>query len=119
MQGTKLAISMWNITLAQWNSCVSHGACPEYENAPLRESESVIGLEKDVAERYASWLSKITEHTYAALLPEKKANCTHTRRHVGSNRWDWMQDYPEQDCADSQEANNEGFRVTRIIEPAS
>ncbi len=120
LQSADLAISMSEITLAQWEACTLDGGCPEIERPTGRKSQPVIGLGSDGAGAYAAWLSKVTGQTYDAVMPETSGGCGGAPGRVTSNRWDWFQDSADGDCEASSDAKaGSGFRVTRRVTPAS
>lgn len=124
-EGNDMAVSMSEITVAEWSSCAEAGECPEYAlNAPARSSP-VIGIDKVDAERFAAWLSTVTGQSYSILLPEAGLGCgDETSRVTSPNRWDWFEDRTgNRDCSSVAPnpylANTRGFRVTRRTQPGS
>jgi formylglycine-generating enzyme required for sulfatase activity len=64
------AVSQTEITVAQWNECVSAGHCPAYSANDRINSEPnhpVVGVTWDDAKTYAAWLSNMTGMNYRLL----------------------------------------------------
>jgi len=61
------AVSKFDVTFADWDACVSVGACPKA--APLwgRGTQPVINVGWDDAQTYVAWLSKMTGQPYRLL----------------------------------------------------
>jgi formylglycine-generating enzyme required for sulfatase activity len=61
-------VSKYDVTFADWDACVSVGACPKVaDTAYGRGSKSVINVVWDDAKTYAAWLSKMTGQPYRLL----------------------------------------------------
>lgn len=114
MDNTNRAISMSEITVAQWEDCVNDGACPNLDQGTARKTDPVTGMDKETAERYSAWLTEITGQGYATVMPEGASGCANQPNRVTSNNWDWMKSSSGKACAAP-----EGFRVLRQTEPAS
>ncbi|MBX2804685.1 MAG: DnaJ domain-containing protein [Hyphomicrobiales bacterium] len=112
--GANRAISMSEITIAQWETCTNDGACPQYDKGTARTSEPVRGIAKEAADIYAEWLAGVTGQRYSAVIPTEQAECDANAKRSSSNRWDWMKAPSGQDCATVG-----GFRVSRQTEPGS
>jgi hypothetical protein len=123
LEGTDLAISMSEITIAQWNICAEDGACPEYGVSSTRKNQSlpVTGIEKEGANQYASWLSRVTGQTYSVALSADGGCVTTVPGRVASNRWAWSDDLANEECPNSKSDGkiSMGFLVTRRVEPGS
>ena len=61
------SIAVTEVTFSQWQACVSAGACPAIgnDNGWGRGSRPVINVSWDDAQKYTSWLSSKTGHTYS------------------------------------------------------
>jgi hypothetical protein len=114
MDSSNRAISMSEITVAQWEDCVNDDACPDLDQGTARKTDAVTGIDKEAADGYGAWLTKITGHGYATVLPESVPGCASQPNRVSSNNWDWMKSPSGEACAAP-----EGFRVLRQTEPAS
>jgi formylglycine-generating enzyme required for sulfatase activity len=60
------AISKYEVTFDEWDTCVAYGDCPSgvADSGFGREQRPAINVTWDDAQRYAAWLSKITGNTY-------------------------------------------------------
>jgi curved DNA-binding protein CbpA len=114
MDSSNRAISMSVITVAQWEDCVNDGACPDLDQGTARKTDPVTGIDKEAADGYSAWLTKITGQVYATVMPESAPDCASQPNRVTSNNWDWMKSSSGGACAAP-----EGFRVLRQTEPAS
>jgi len=114
IDGTNHAISMSEITIAQWENCTNDGACPKYDRGTARKTDPVTGMDKEAASSFAAWLSRITGQTYAIIMPEEASGCSGRSNRFTSNRWEWVQAPSNQGCETSG-----GFRVSRQTEPGS
>lgn len=114
IEGTGNAISMAEITIAQWENCTKDGACPEYDQKKARKIEPVTGMDKEAAEIYASWLTRVTGQSYMAVLPKETPDCKFKANRFAANRWDWMRPSSGGGCPSPG-----GFRVSRQIKTGS
>lgn len=120
----RAAISLSEISLADWDGCVADRACAPYER-PLRGSrrETVVEVSPREADAYVNWLSRTSGKTYRVVMaPRRQASrpqgCNNARRN-GSG-WEWLEDDSSRNCA-SQPASEpgpdspRGFRVFRKV----
>jgi len=63
------AVSKFQVTFAEWDACATHGDCiPHVDDQGWgRDHQPVINVSWDDAQRYVTWLSKITGKTYRLL----------------------------------------------------
>jgi formylglycine-generating enzyme required for sulfatase activity len=67
------AVSKYALTFAEWDTCVAYGDCPpQGQGAGLdagwgRQRRPVINVSFHDAQRYVSWLSRVTGKTYRLL----------------------------------------------------
>jgi formylglycine-generating enzyme required for sulfatase activity len=62
------AVSKFDVTFADWDSCVSVGGCPEVSDSGYgRGTKPVINLTWDEAGKYVKWLSRMTGQPYRLL----------------------------------------------------
>lgn len=62
------AVSEYEITFAEWDTCTTFGDCPHVSDSGLgRGQQPVIGVTWDEAQHYAAWLSAMTGKTYRLL----------------------------------------------------
>ena len=62
------AVSKYDVTFADWDACVSVGACPKVSDAGFgRDTKPVIYVNWDDAQTYVAWLSKMTGQPYRLL----------------------------------------------------
>jgi len=62
------AVSKFDVTFADWDACVSVGACPKAADAGLgRDTKPLINVGWDDAQSYVTWLSKMTGQPYRLL----------------------------------------------------
>jgi formylglycine-generating enzyme required for sulfatase activity len=62
------AVSKYDVTFADWDACVSVGACPKAADSGYgRDTKPVINVGWDDAQTYVAWLSKMTGQTYRLL----------------------------------------------------
>lgn len=66
---SQFAVSKFEITFAEWDSCVMGGGCSGYEPTEDwgRGEQPVIYVSWDDAKQYVAWLSRITGKTYRLL----------------------------------------------------
>ena len=66
--GKPFAVSEYEITFAEWDTCTTFGDCPHLSDSGLgRGQQPVIGVTWDEAQHYAAWLSEMTGKTYRLL----------------------------------------------------
>src|ERR1700747_3017015 len=62
------AVSVFDVTFADWDACVSVGGCPEVGDLQFgRETRPVINVNRADAQRYVAWFSKMTDRPYRLL----------------------------------------------------
>jgi formylglycine-generating enzyme required for sulfatase activity len=63
------AVSKFAVTFAQWDACAAQGDCSQHvdDHGWGRDRQPVINVSWDDAQRYVTWLSKITGKTYRLL----------------------------------------------------
>jgi formylglycine-generating enzyme required for sulfatase activity len=62
------AVSKFDVTFADWDACVSVGACPKAADSSFgRDTRPVINVDWDDAQTYVAWLSKMTGQPYRVL----------------------------------------------------
>ena len=62
------AMSKFDVTFADWDACVSVGACPLATDLGMgRDTKPVINVGWDDAQTYVAWLSKMTGQPYRLL----------------------------------------------------
>ena len=65
---TPFAVSRFDVTFADWDACVSVGACPAAGDGGYgRGTQPVINVSWDDAQQYVAWLSRMTERPYRLL----------------------------------------------------
>jgi hypothetical protein len=120
----RAAVSLGEITLADWDGCVADRACPPYER-PLRGSrrETVVEVSPREADAYVNWLSRTSGKTYRVVMaPRRQASrpqgCNDGRRN--SSGWEWLDDKSSRNCASQPAAEQSAesprsFRVFRRV----
>jgi formylglycine-generating enzyme required for sulfatase activity len=63
------AVSKFELTFAQWDACAAQGDCIQHvdDHGWGRDRQPVINVSWNDAQRYVTWLSKITGKTYRLL----------------------------------------------------
>ena len=62
------AVSRFDVTFADWDACVSVGACPAAGDGGYgRGTKPVINVSWDDAQQYVAWFSRMTERPYRLL----------------------------------------------------
>jgi formylglycine-generating enzyme required for sulfatase activity len=61
------AVSKFELTFDEWDTCVNYGDCPENVSDFGRGQQPVTNVTWDDAQRYVAWLSKTTGKTYRLL----------------------------------------------------
>jgi formylglycine-generating enzyme required for sulfatase activity len=63
------AVSKFVVTFVEWDACAAHGDCVPHvdDHGWGRDRQPVINVSWDNAQRYVTWLSKITGKTYRLL----------------------------------------------------
>ena len=122
----RAAISLSEITLADWDGCVADSACPAYER-PTRGSrrETVVEVGQREAEAYATWLSATSGKSYRHVMSPRRReaaaqDCTGGRRN--SSGWEWLEDDSARNCPPASASDTgpdapRSFRVFRKIAP--
>jgi formylglycine-generating enzyme required for sulfatase activity len=64
-----IAVSKYELTFDEWDTCVDHGDCPQGVSASSfgRGQQPVINVTWGDAQRYLAWLSKMTGKPYRLL----------------------------------------------------
>ena len=64
-----IAVSKFVVTFVEWDACAAHGDCVRHvdDHGWGRDRQPVINVSWDNAQRYVTWLSKITGKTYRLL----------------------------------------------------
>jgi len=84
---TPFAIGKYEVTLGQWNACITDGACPRLSNDASRPLDTPVrDVSWDDAQRYIGWLSKVTGIAYR--LPTE-AEWEYAARGGTSSRYSW------------------------------
>jgi len=123
----RAAISLSEITLADWDGCVADRACPPYER-PTRGNrrETIVEVAQRDAEAYAAWLSATSGKSYRQVMSPRRRESPPARRcngaRTGNSGWEWLDDDAGRNCppavADAgPDAQRGGFRVFRKIAP--
>ncbi len=122
----RAAISLSEITLADWDGCVADSACPAYER-PTRGSrrETVVEVGQREAEAYATWLSATSGKSYRHVMSPRRReaaaqDCNGGRRN--SSGWEWLDDNSGRNCPPVSASETgpdapRSFRVFRKIGP--
>ena len=123
----RAAISLSEITLADWDGCVADRACPPYDR-PARGSrrDTVVEVGPRDAEAYVSWLSAASGRTYRHVMSPRRREAAASQRCNGARRndsgWEWLDDNSVRNCppANASETGPDaprGFRVFRKLGP--
>ena len=122
----RAAVSLSEITLADWDGCVADSACPPYDR-PTRGSrrETVVEVGPREAEAYATWLSATSGKSYRHVISPRRREaaaqgCNGARRNNSS--WEWLDDNSARNCAPVSASETgpdtpRSFRVFRRIIP--
>jgi DnaJ domain len=118
---SRAAVSLTEITLADWDGCVADRACPPYDRpqrGSRRETTIEVGLRE--AEAYANWLSAISGKSYRVVMSPRRREaagqrCNGAGRN-GSN-WEWLDDNAERNCPpqSASEQSPDGARGFRVF----
>ncbi len=65
--GHNLAVSKFEVTIAEWNVCVQEGACRSLDLGRSAAQEPVNDVSRDDASAYAQWLSRKTGKSYRLM----------------------------------------------------
>jgi hypothetical protein len=88
------AVSLSEITVAQWNACVRDGICAPYGRNAAPDTP-ILGINRRNATAYAEWLSARTGEAYRIVMPPADGQ----RAPAGA----------AQDCAPRERRNLNGF----------
>jgi curved DNA-binding protein CbpA len=127
-----LAVSLSEITVAQWNACVEGGGCPPYRSEQDDPAAPVTGLSASNAGAYAEWLSAHTGERYRIVAPlgisaradvsdaATPRNCDPVSKRRNLTGWDWLDEGSRRDCPPGSPpqaggSNASGFRVARPV----
>jgi curved DNA-binding protein CbpA len=122
----RAAVSLTEITLADWDGCVADRACPPLD-LPARGSrrETIVEVGPREAEAYANWLSTTSGKAYRHVMSPRRREaeaqrCNGARRN--SSGWEWLDDNADRNCpppsASEQSPDaRRGFRVFRRVVP--
>lgn len=123
----RVAVSLSEITLADWDGCVTDRACPPYDG-PQRGSrrDTIVEVGPRAADAYVTWLSAISQKSYRVVMSPRRRE-TAERRCNGSRRngsgWEWLDDdntgrnCPPPSGFDQNPDAPRGFRVLRRSVP--
>lgn len=122
----RAAVSLSEITLADWDGCVADRACPPYDR-PARGSrrETIVEVGPHEAGAYVNWLSATAGKTYRHVMSPRRREaaarrCNGARRNSGG--WEWLDDNSIRNCPPPSASETgpgapRGFRVFRKIVP--
>jgi hypothetical protein len=118
----RAAVSLTEITLADWDGCVADGACRTYERPPSgNRRETVVDVSPTDAETYARWLSEVTGQPYRHVMspPRRQAAARGCNGGGRGNGWEWLDGGGRagrsQDCAEPTIEGQRSFRVFRRV----
>ena len=124
--GARAAISLTEITLADWDGCVADRACLPYD-APARGSrrETIVEVGPRDAEAYVTWLSGTSGKNYRHVMSPRRREAAAQRCNGGrrnSSGWEWLDDNAARNCPPPSASETgpdapRGFRVFRKIAP--
>jgi formylglycine-generating enzyme required for sulfatase activity len=63
----RFAVSKFELTFDEWDTCVAYGDCPYIDSVWGRGQQPAINVSWDNAKTYVAWLSRITGKTYRLL----------------------------------------------------
>lgn len=141
--GRSLAISKFEVTIAEWNACAQEGACQGLRNHSGGTDRPVADVTRAEAAEYAEWLSRKTGRPYRLMKvggwsrpPERGGEETpwarpapRSAQECGGPDWRWLDD---EECMrrfrQSERAargggqqqpyqTSSGFRVARSLGP--
>jgi formylglycine-generating enzyme required for sulfatase activity len=90
------AIARYEVTYAEWDACVSAGACPHVADDWGRGRLPVSNVTWDHAQQFVAWLSKVTGKTYR--LPSE-AEWEYVARAGALTNYSWGDDVGEGNAA--------------------
>ena len=109
--GKNLAVSKFEVTVAEWNVCVNEGACRSLRREGAPPHEPVSDISRVDASDYAEWLTRKTGKSYRLMKVggwsgspaassrddrEPHVQARSGRESCGSPDWNWLNDG---DCA--------------------
>jgi curved DNA-binding protein CbpA len=138
--GRSLAISKFEVTVAEWNACAQEGACQGVRSHPGGANRPVVDVSRAEAAEYAEWLSRKTGRPYRLMKvggwapsPSERGEDTRSARAVprsaqecGGPEWRWLDDEEclrrfrqSERAARGQQPyqSSSGFRVARSLGP--
>jgi formylglycine-generating enzyme required for sulfatase activity len=103
------AVSKYELTFADWDTCTSAGACKKYEQSDSswgRGRQPAINVSWEDAQQYAAWLSKTTGKSYRLLT---EAEYEYAARAGTQTPYPWGLDVGKQNanCMGCGESNPE------------
>lgn len=127
------AVSLSEITVGQWNSCVEDGVCAPYRRFGGDRNARVVGLNAVNASAYTEWLTALTGQNYRVVMTRKPrpngegqpsgapVNCEPESARGGREEWQWLEENdarqkcPPGSAAVAPQAVEGGFRVSRSV----
>ena len=121
----RVAVSLTEITLADWDRCVADRACQPYELPPAgTRRETIVEVGPHEAEAYRAWLSSTSGKSYRLIMSPRRREataqrCNNARRN--NSGWEWLEDNADPACppaaSDDRPDAPRGFKVFRKIVP--
>jgi hypothetical protein len=102
-----LAISKFEVTVAEWNACVQDGVCRGFRNqAEGNADRPVVDVSRNEATQYTDWLSRRTGRPYRLMKvggwesqgrggnssPDEPAAVRRNAKECASADWEWIED---------------------------
>jgi cytoskeletal protein RodZ len=122
----RAAISLGEITLADWDGCVADRTCLPYDR-PARGTrrETIVEVAQRDAETFVSWLSATSGKNYRHVMSPRRREatapgCNGAKRN--SSGWEWLDDNSARNCPPQSASENgpdapRSFRVFRKMLP--